>query len=455
MKRITLAALGVTALVGFVATAVVFTSGPEVGSKAIASRTVVEQQIIARAATNDTVGKPLNLLLAEELWTPRDAYDAAHILMVPMHAAFYSGDRETIDKYREFITDYLADRDRGDLGRQTLLQFSYLLSRFAVLDGACSDFNRRLLEYLERMIEAAIRQPAWQWERDDFENMFARIEWKLTADPSDPSYLRAIIDEELFAVAIAADIATAKTGCGLPVPETVSQAVRLGYRIVTDMGTTDGEGWQFQPGVWRDHPDYKFAGHEHLAAGLSPSPVDGIGVDSSHSARLPLWLLSLQCSFPKTSSEYEVLQDIRDRFANQLLTVAEPPSNKFGGVRIRNFMSGHNGIYRYGYQTVGPGGGYGPYGLSFTFNLGWWAFLGQETSDLYQSQVASLPFGEEVTALYLQPVVTVETAPRDRHPRFTPELYLEGSLIKTVLASAELVASSDPGCGLPDSSIYN
>src|SRR5690606_3431599 len=113
-----------------------------------------------------------------------------------MHAAFYSGDRETIDKYREFITDYLADRDRGELGRQTLLQFSYLLSRFAVLDGACSDFNRRLLEYLERMMEAASRQPAWQWERDVFENMFARIEWKLTADPSDPSYLRAIIDEE-------------------------------------------------------------------------------------------------------------------------------------------------------------------------------------------------------------------------------------------------------------------
>ena len=52
--------------------------------------------------------------------------------------------------------------------------------------------------------------------------------------------------------------------------------------------------WLFQPGVWRDHPDYLYAGNDNLGENLLPMPVDDIAEDTSHSHRYPVWLESLR-----------------------------------------------------------------------------------------------------------------------------------------------------------------
>lgn len=109
-------------------------------------------------------------------------------------------------------------------------------------------------------------------------------------------------------------------------------------------------------------------------------------------------------------------------------------------------MSGHDGIYRYSYQTSGAGGGYVSGGLSGTFNLGWWSFLGKPAERYYQHQLSSIPFSNEMKALYLNPVVTDASAPRPRHPHFASKNYLDGSLLIIVLESAVEVSQVPQKC---------
>lgn len=384
-------------------------------------------------------------LLGEKLWTKRDAYDAAHILMVPMHAAYATRNQETIKRYREFVGRYVGDDSREDIGRLTNLQFAYLVSRFIVLDvnaNGCGALANEAARFLEKLFTTEVMSPAWQWSMPDFPTMFDRIEWKLEQRETFPSYLKAMIDEEMFAVALASDISVVVSKCGAPVPRDIRRAVALGYRIIIQEGVSKDSGWVFQPGIWRDHPDYAFAGNNELAIGLSRKPVEDIGLDSSHSARFPLWLQSFRCAVEGGARQKitAIIEGLRRQFLGVVLAGTED------GVKLRNFTTGENGVYRYSYKTAGPGGGYGPGGLSFTFNLGWWSFLGPDSGPLYQKQLTALPFSKETTALYLQPIVTTETAPRPRHPQFDPKAYLKGDLIKEVLSSAVQVARSLATC---------
>lgn len=400
----------------------------------------------ARAQYDDAVVA----LLHERLWTKRDAYDAAHILMTPMHSAYAQGNKPVIAAIRHFVAGYLKDDERPDLGLLTQLQFSYLVSQFVVLEtdgGSCGKTARSAATHLQREVVRALASPAWQWTRQPFATMFARIRWKLEQKTARPSYLKAIIDEELFALAIAADLSQVLPVCNVDVSPAVTKAVDLGYEVLSREGEFREGGWVFQPGVWTDHPDYRHAGNARLAPDLPEEPVKGIGWDSSHSARWPLWLESFRCSATSGSETRARIEAITEGMQNQLLSkVILHSTRSFHGIRLRNFMTGENGVYRYGYGTVGPGGGYGPFGLSFTFNLGWWSFLGEALAPYYEDQLEKLPFSDQVMTLYTQPVVTDDTAPRPRHPLFRPEAYLRGDLIKTVLTAAKTVANHGRRC---------
>lgn len=388
-------------------------------------------------------------LLHERLWTPRDAYDAAHFLMIPMHAAFRAENGRRIEAFRHFVQRYLDDPEPEELGLLTKLQFSYLISQFTVLQtmhGGCDDFVHGAVERLDRDVGEALLRPAWQWEMSDFQTMFHRLEWKLDQASTLPSYLKAIFDEELFTLAIAADLRRTMPACDMPVPPTVERAVALVPRVVREGGRFDGEGWLFQPGVWRDHPDYAHAGNDALGPDLPRALVDDIGWDSSHSARFALWLHSFACAFPE-GDERRRIDRAAAGFRRQLVDrVLVGPAADFAGIRLTNFMTGDNGVYRYGYESAGPGGGYGPYGLSFTFNLGWWSFFGPELATFYREQRALLPFKQEVLELYEQPVVTIPQAPRVQHPLFDFSGYLRGPLIDEVLSLAVDVSLSNTGC---------
>jgi hypothetical protein len=121
--------------------------------------------------------------------------------------------------------------------------------------------------------------------------------------------------------------------------------------------------------------------------------------------------------------------------------VASLPTESFRGVRMTNFMDGENGVYRYGYPTQGAGRGFGPYQLSGSFNIGWWAFVGTAADPFYSAQLALLPFESAVVAEYVGPNTT-----RLRNPLFTEPGFYTGELVRKILQSAVAVSNRPLTC---------
>ena len=87
--------------------------------------------------------KTVLAVLQEDLWTPRDLYDAANYLIVPLHYAFYSRDQEKIDAFHQFFTRFSQDLNgadtyeyRADVARiGDALHFNYFVSEYLRLCG--------------------------------------------------------------------------------------------------------------------------------------------------------------------------------------------------------------------------------------------------------------------------------------------------------------------------------
>lgn len=392
-------------------------------------------------------GRSAVALLSQPLWIDRDAYDASHHLMVPMHAAFSEGRREQIAKYAEFFSAFrttgMADFVPDQFHR---LQFLYFYSRFITMFAEGESCSSRLLEHHATALSSwlsIVMAPAWQWDRADFPTLFDRVRWKLDQQEVERSYYRAITDWDLYGLVIGADLSVVASKCGLePVPQ-YAQSLSLAREIFSEEITpTSVGGWVLQKGAWTDHPDFEYAGHAQVAPNLLPFPVPGISPDSSHSFRLPLLLVSFACAEAPGSSSREMFVRLTDQLAVQwrIRTVVMPDLS-FMGVRMTNFMDGENGVYRYGYPTQGPGRGFGPYELSGSLNIGWWGFVGPTAKSVHQAQLANLPFQNNVLAVYVGPNTS-----RPRNPAFTEPDFYKGPLIQEVLRSAVEVATRTDWC---------
>lgn len=380
-------------------------------------------------------------LLSQPLWTERDAYDAAHHLMVPMHAAFARGRFWEIERFASFFSEF---RGTGAVefvsDRFHRLQFLYLYGRFISLLATQESCSRRLLDHHATALSywiPIVTSPAWQWDRSDFPTLFDRVRWKLDQDVVAYSYYRAITDEDLYGLAIGADLAAVASGCSLESVPQYAQSIALAREVFSrELTATAPGGWVFQKGVWTDHPDYAYAGHQEISPNLQPLPVPGISPDTSHSFRLPLFLVSFACAEEPGSQFREFFVRLSAQLAVQwsVRTLIMPDAS-FRGVRMTNYMDGENGVYRYGYVTQGPTSGFGPYELSGSFNLGWWSFVGQTAEAVHASQLENLPFPAEVISTYVGPNTT-----RVRNPAFTEPGFYQGVLISDILEAARVVS---------------
>lgn len=261
----------------------------------------------------------LSELLEAKLWTERDAYDTSHVLMVPMHAAYFRKDEVRISEFRQFARRWLIDTSRSDLGRLTERQFDYFLARLTYLeasDAACGQLSADLFGVLSERAENNINSPAWNWRMDPFPSQIELLLWKMRQESTDPSFLRAIFDEDLFSIATSADLVTIANHCSWIVPEYVYDMARQGSAAVISGGAFSSAGWLFQPGVWTDHPDYQYAGNQTLGSELSARPITGIGWDSSYSHRFPLFLVSLVCFTHNTQLSNAALR-VKDAYTDQ------------------------------------------------------------------------------------------------------------------------------------------
>jgi len=356
--------------------------------------------------------------LEGDAWATAGRYHAAHVLMLPLHAAFSqhyeSGEREFTDHVERFFA-HRSEVQFVPATELSWLQYLYLISEFLVL--AASHGHPELVPdglpaQMRSWVDELWRvRPAWHWTRGPFDGMGERVRWKLASSRpgvGELSYPGVILDSEIFLLAIAADLRNygrlvGSPLAGDPLLDTIAAVALDVYR--QRVVWHPGGGWTFQPGLWRDHPNYRHACRVRKEPGLRACILPDIAEDASHSHRSPLWLRSLAGGSPAGSPERHYYQALARGLEEQFFgRVLEPPSSEFDGWRMRNFMDGRNGIYRWEYPSLGPDQGYGAYELSGTLLHGWWAFLpGERARRLYRDLATRFPLPEEQLLIYAGP----------------------------------------------------
>ena len=387
---------------------------------------------VAQINGDDTL---LHRYLQDPLWESRDAYDAAHFLMVPLHHAFRNNNPQEIADFTAFF-DRFADRKNPDdfekMVTLTQAQFTLLITEFLILSREKHVSLRSetyLMAFSRLFFTKAWLGHGWSWEACDTGIISKKqaefISWKLSKTKTSPTYCRAIHDEELFSMVIARNLKT------LGVIDTdVNTAIGLFRQIFLQeiVWNQDHLAWLYQPNVWKDHPDYLWTGQNEKKPNLEKKSSDLVVDDSSHFTRFPFELqVFLRDSEDQSDKNFysSVLKGLSNQFHNSVLVL---PNDEFSGYRMKNFMDGGNGLYRYAAANLG----FGPYELSGTLLLSWWIFLEDEkTQTVYCHLSRQFPLTESQIRVYLGPDTT-----RDRHPLIKGRAQFTSGILESIVNAA-------------------
>ena len=371
--------------------------------------------------------------LKNDIASDFEGYDAANILMLPMHAAFQL-DTAPAPWRQQFSSAFGYWQSLGfpeannHLGR---LQYLYLVSRFVLL---CHRYHHE--ELLPTKLEDALFQqvhdlwlflPARQLGHADIAGIKARNDYKLALTNPAKSYYVAYVDEDFFISAVAGDLKAVRLlnpAAHTDWDPVIDDVLDYTYRIFTTQGQymPDG-GWLFQKGVWWQHPDFVYAGQPIIVPGMAQKPMPGIAVDTPHIHRMALWLTSLADAYPSGDSHRAAYLQMKKGHSLQFSLHAFAPANSTTPYpRYTNYFDGTNGVYRYLYKTAG-GSGTNPYQGSGAGTSGWWSFLHDQTAQLYYYQLMNAyPLSDAALSDYVGPNTT-----RVRDPYVTePACYTNG-----------------------------
>lgn len=347
--------------------------------------------------------------LQEDLWKTKWAYDAGHVLLPSLLLACRKRSAWLRDFQSHFERFLSADADSLAVCKieeeAVRLHYLYLVAQYCKERTPSDDLANRLAQKLLReLVPYYSSKPVWGWDPAMFPGgIKGRVTWKLDRPQEAlPSYYSAIFDVDLFTLCALCDLAPFATS--IADKARCADAAALAGKVLKLRGVfLDDGGWLFQPGVWFDHRDYAYAGWQQLEAGLQEKPLAKIAEDSSHSHRFPMFLLSVaQGPDPEAAETARLaLRGLSFQFATKVLVAA---TQEFPAPRITNYMDGSNGIYRYGYETVGNGRGYGPYQLSGILAEGWWGLLRAPTVlQIWEAFAAQFPLPAPVLDLYVGP----------------------------------------------------
>lgn len=392
-------------------------------------------------------------LLTEDLWSTRDKYDTAHILMQPMQYAFAQEQQDKVEQFNDFFSQldlYFDDAISDSRGATT--QFMYFVSEYLVLTSE-SDFsasNISLHNKLQSWLVNFFAEPAWMWSREPFASLTDRTAWKLATTEPARGYYRAMFDEDLFAYGVLSNLIyiqakqneiTASAAFSALVAIAQPQLKQMLQQEVSSTSASNQTtkfNWLFQPGVWAEHPDYRFVGNTELTSSLEEMPMTGIATDSSHMHRWPLWLKSYSRAFTQDSDMLQHIDRLQTGLAQQFNEVVYVASNSsFSAPRMNNFFDGHNGVYRYQYITQ-AGSGYGPYQLSSALFVGWYGNL--VSADAFVKDLEALVTGKfELSQSQIDTYVGPNTT-RERNPKFTlPDYFNNGMAELNIRVSLALL----------------
>jgi len=348
------------------------------------------------------------------LWQKGSAYDAGHFFMLPLHAAFKlendDWQLQFAAHFKKFSETGFADAEPTRLYR---LQYYYLASWFLVL-AVQHQKDSLIPPNLYTVIHDEVdliwnMETSWTWKHGlipfkHFNNMRSRILWKLyNVDMPAKTFYRAIVDEEKFLFAIAANLKTylkLTEADTMPANEVIDDVLLQAHVVWQRRAEWNSEGgWLFQPGYWTDHDDFLYAGNTNKN-NPEKLQVDNLAEDVSHSHRTALWLTSfINASDDSNRVFYDtLLKGLDTQFFNKVLVL---PSDSVNTYLTNNFMDGSNGLYRWNFKENQPNTGFGPFELSGTMLIGWWTFLETERiKNVYRELSLRFPIPENILAIY-------------------------------------------------------
>lgn len=367
--------------------------------------------------------------------------------MVPMHAAFHRKNEAWMHEFADHFARYASDPSTlptGEVAELSRLYYLYLASQFLVLAKGSGQENL-IPPNLSDLIFTEVRTywnvtPAWQFDSPHFNGgARERLLWKLKHKKVKKSYYRAVLDHDLYVFGIVGDLKAFESPAQQRAWDPLlNDVLAIAHQVFTqEVAPQPNGGWVFQPGVWTDHPEYAYAGDPEAHPGIKAKPVPGIAPDTSHSLRFPLWLSSLMSAYPQGSPEHQFYENLRSGLDKQFFDkVLHQPTADFPCFAVTNFMDGSNGVYRWSYNTLGTGNGYGPYQNSASFVLGWWIFLDTDRiRKAYRELAAQFPWPKPCDELYLGPHPAAVPRPESAYDPKT------SSVLRTLYLTSLLAAS--------------
>jgi len=379
-------------------------------------------------------------MLQRNVQSANEAYTDGQELMLPLHTAFHLRD----DAWERSFSDHYSRLTSNPSVLPTVvlsrLEYLYLASEFLVL-AQQNDRQDLIPPGLPDLLFSNVQNywrvaPAWQWGQKPFPGgIRERILWKLKNHKVDKSYYRAIVDDDLFLLAIAADL---KAFGGSAAQQqawssTLDDVLDVAFKVFSQEGVNQpGGGWLFQPGVWVDHPEYQYAGNAVAEPGIRPAPLRGAGLDSSHAMRFAAWSNSLRLANPPDGDRFRFYSEVRAGLEKQFYEKAlVQPSADCPCYRLNNFLDGSNGVYRWNYDTLGNGVGYGPYQLSGALLLGWWSLLDtQRIRDVYVDLAKQFPWQKQCIDLYYLGPTPTHTHPDSAFDPNSPVMRLWHTVVQ-------------------------
>lgn len=358
-------------------------------------------------------------VLQDDLWNSRDCYDSGHMLMLPLHYVFKIHDDKMINNFgNHFERYYLYMKKNGsDFNSYSYLNklhYWYLLTWYYVLLDDIEKINMELVGYIEEEVTRKYKfyNGNWGVMKSYINSMPENFDFILSKEEKTYKYLRAIVDTHFFTLSIFSNIAVIRRKMKSSENELLYREVEnYAYDLLkSEVVWNRKGGWVLQPGVWSDHPDFRFAGSMDREPVLTM--VDDIGEDISHFFRYPLFLMSFKnasSSLEKESYYNSLILGLCNQLNNDCIV---RPTKAVPYYRFTNYISGCNGWFRYNDKT---GKGYGPYQLTSSLTVGWYSLLGKDEGlhTMYEYTYNKMPFDNFGKEVYKEPVST-----RERNPIF-------------------------------------
>ena len=211
------------------------------------------------------------------------------------------------------------------------------------------------------------------------------------------AFEHAILDQELFLFAIAADLRHYGRTVGSPLAHdpVLEEVDRFSRRVYDARAKWNADsGWTFQPGIWRDHPDHVYDCWTEKKPGLSACAIAGGVRGRVAPHRFPLWMRSSdRGGAGGVGGAGRTTRGSVGGWSGSSSTGCWcTPSPEFAGYRCATTWTGRTGSIAGNTRASAPTRGTAPTSSRAALMNSWWGFLpGPRARQLFHDIAGNFP----------------------------------------------------------------